>query len=721
MADILNIPVRNISDLQVVPSITDMLGVLLETKIPVGNLPNSLVGEAITLGQLKEIIALELKAVSPETLQAALAAAELEMQNQLDLQQESLNVIKEEIQVETQAQKDHLVAVEADIQNQMQIQQNYILTVETNMQAQVNANGIGNRAYKTYALMDADKVNIPAKSKVTVTNDPTPENNWDWNWDGVSFTKSNKDILVQAKEDATTKANNAENKAKNYTDKTLEEAVIVLKKADDVNIVCLAADSEKNALVWIDKATGMFNAVGLLNNVFANISALKKYDDSNYIPISLDSNGNMLAGINKNTHKFEAVGLEAFSQVGTKDGNYFSPPPLVLDINHVLSYGQSLSMGATATVILSVSQHYSNLTFNSGPRKDVEATSVIPLVEQFNTPSADGYTNRGETHCSGLANTASRIMMLEHGIDPTKHVIFASTAGHGGYTIDQLKKGSVWYSVLIDHVNKAKSLNIGKSYHVPVVPWIQGENNAVSGGLQTPYEVYKAGLIQLQSDANTDIKAITSQVDPVRFITYQMSYAARTWPDIAKAQLDLARENDNFMLATPMYHFPYAGDNVHLTNVGYKWMGAYFGRAYTQYMVEGRKPEFINPFSAQINGNQVIVKFKVPKLPLIIDTATLANTTTAGFKVKSGSTDIAITSVTASEDTVILQLASTPTSAVQVRYALDYLGTGLTITGGASGNLRDSTTETVTIEGVEKPLYHVCPHFEMTAFLDKGI
>ena len=55
------------------------------------------------------------------------------------------------------------------------------------------------RAYKTYALMDADKANIPAKSKVTVTNDAIDSNNGDWQWDGVVFTKSAYDPLTQAK------------------------------------------------------------------------------------------------------------------------------------------------------------------------------------------------------------------------------------------------------------------------------------------------------------------------------------------------------------------------------------------------------------------------------------------------------------------------------------------------------------------------------------------
>lgn len=573
------------------------------------------------------------------------------------------------------------------------------------LQNQISAIGVGNRSYKTYAEMDADKVNIPSKSKVTVTNDPTSSNNGDWQWDGSIFTKSIYDPL---------------NQAINYTDQkvTTINNSVDLKKSDDPTIVPLLVDAAGYALAYYDKTKECFYGAGLLDSIFDRISALKQYEDDQFIPGAVDKNGRILWGWDKVNDQFFGADNAVAQQ---KKYQYFTQKPLTLAVNHVLSYGQSLSMGATATTLLSTTQPYFNTTFNSGPRQDTAATSIIPLVEQFNNPSVDGYTNRGETHCSGLANFASSTMMKENGVDPSSHVIFASTAGHGGYTIDQLKKGSGWYSVLLDHVTKAKNLNAGKTYHVPVVPWIQGENNAVTGGLQTPYSTYKSALAQLQIDVNADIKAITAQVDQVRFITYQMSYAAKTWPDIAKAQFDLARENDNFMLATPMYHFPYASDNIHLTNVGYKWMGAYFGRAYKQYMIDGRKPDFINPLYAYIEKDKVFIKFDVPKLPLLIDTTALAQTTNAGFKVVNGSTEILISSVTATNDMVILQLASTPSSALQVRYALDYLGTGLTITDGASGNLRDSTKDKVEISGVVRPLFHVCPHFEITANLNKGI
>ena len=83
-----------------------------------------------------------------------------------------------------------------------------IQAAELNLQTQIAAVGVGNKAYKTYALMDADKANIPAKSKVTVTNDTTASNNGDWQWDGVAFTKSAYDPLTQSQDYTDNELNN---------------------------------------------------------------------------------------------------------------------------------------------------------------------------------------------------------------------------------------------------------------------------------------------------------------------------------------------------------------------------------------------------------------------------------------------------------------------------------------------------------------------------------
>lgn len=52
------------------------------------------------------------------------------------------------------------------------------------------------KAYKTYAAMDADKVNIPANSSVDVTNDLDESKNGAYIYDGVAFTRSQYDSKV---------------------------------------------------------------------------------------------------------------------------------------------------------------------------------------------------------------------------------------------------------------------------------------------------------------------------------------------------------------------------------------------------------------------------------------------------------------------------------------------------------------------------------------------
>ncbi|WP_427225904.1 sialate O-acetylesterase [Acinetobacter baumannii] len=488
-----------------------------------------------------------------------------------------------------------------------------------------------------------------------------------------------------------------------------------LAKSDDPTKIGVLLDGVGRILLGYDleKDTGIF--AGMLEQVVEIVPGLKIYNDGRYLGLLGDSERGILIGYDMLNDLPIIAGLEELI-AGLVIPNQ---KPLVKAVNHILFYGQSLSVGATATTILSTSQPYSNKTFSTGPRMDSAATSVIPLVEQFNNPSSDDYNNRGETPCSGAANYASRAMLLENGIKPEDHVIFASTAGHGAYRIDQLEKGTAWYSFFLSHVIKAKELN-GSDYKVQVVCWVQGENDAIAN-IQTSYEIYRQKLEKLQADVSADIKAITGQTDDVKFITYQLSYAARTWNAQALVQLHLAQESDAFAMATPMYHMPYAIDNIHLTNVGYKWMGAYFGRAYKQLIVDNRKPDFINPKVAQLIGDEIHINFDVPKAPLVLDTTTLALTTDHGFKVLVNGSKATISNITAQEDKVILKISEPPTGEVKVRYALDYLGTGINLTGGASGNLRDSTTDSVVIADIEKPLYHVCPHFELTAFIDKGI
>lgn len=557
-------------------------------------------------------------------------------------------------------------------------------------------------AYTTYDLAFTATTTLESNVILKVTNDSDSTKNGDYTWDGTSLIKSDYDPLVIAQ---------------HYTDKEVEEVSDNLNQyklytSDDEDIIPVLSDKNHNILIGYDTVNDKAIVGGVREDILGEFSNIYEADDENVIPVLTDADNKVLIGYDMIGDVAIIAGLE-FSNIAKK--------PTVAEVNHFLFDGQSLSVGATATTILSNTQPYSNTTFNTSPRMDSASISVVPLVEQFNSPSSDGATNRGETPCSGAANYASRAMMIENGINPKDHVIFCSTAGHGGYRIDQLEKGTSWYNFLLRHVTEAKRLNAGKTYKVQAIAWVQGENDAVSSQ-KTSYAIYKEKLQKLQSDVNKDIKELTGQSDDIKFITYQLSYASATWSDQALAQLHLVQESDHFALSTPMYHVPYAIDNIHLTNVGYKWMGAYFGRAYKQLVIDNKKPDFINPITAKIQNNKIIIKFDVPKKPLVLDVTTLATTTDLGFKVLDASNiQLPITDISVFEDEVHINLSTAPTGDIKVRYALDYKGTGLTATGLASGNLRDSTTDTITINNTVKPLYHVAPHFELTAYFDKGI
>lgn len=581
-------------------------------------------------------------------------------------------------------------------------------------------------SYETKAEADAAVAagEIPAHSTVKVTNDPLESNNGEYTWNGTALVKSEYDPLTLANTYTDTKTAEVKSDVLSDVSTTLSNA-LTLKSTMDEHVIPVLVDEAKNVLIGYDPNRDQIIAGGLQEQIFDKIVDLKLGSSDTVIPVLTDSQGKVLIGYDIVNDRAIAAGIDGnVTEIAggtTFPKKVFTQRPLATAVNHFLFYGQSLSVGAQGVPIISTSQPYLNTTFEFGPRMDQNSNSVVPLVERVGSPASDGGANRGETMCSGAANYASTLLGAD-GILPTDHVIFASTAGHGGYRIDELEKGTTWYNFFIKHVTEAKRLNSDKDYKVQVVCWVQGENDAVASK-QTSYAEYKAKLRKLQADAEADIQAITGQTEPVRFITYQMTYAAKTWWYMAKVQLDLCAEDDKFLMATPMYMFPYASDAIHLTALGYKWCSGYFGRAYKQYVHEGRVPEYIRPIGAVVKGRTLTVKFQVPRLPLKFDTNWLKPTTDHGFLVKDGATQMGIVpnSLRISGDSVSMDLTTTPTGKVTVRYALDYLGAGLNIQVAASGNLCDSTKDTMNINGTEYPLFHLAPHFELEAFVNKGV
>jgi hypothetical protein len=422
-------------------------------------------------------------------------------------------------------------------------------------------------------------------------------------------------------------------------------------------------------------------------------------------PLLTDQNGGVLLGYDQAAGAMVAVGLGGGTSTALKP---LALPPVAKTLNHLLSYGQSLSVGSAGGLpVLSITQPYSNVTFNGGPRASGGAYAPLgPLVE-----SVDPDGIRTETICSGAANFALSLAAIENGVLPSDHVILASAPGQGGAGINGLKKGSLQYNnVLLAHITQAKAL--ASDYALQAFAWIQGETDQQQG---TSLASYRSQLEQLRVDIQTDAQAIGGQTSPVYCITYQTpSRVTMNGAAVQLAQLDLAQKNEFFTLATPCYHMPFH-DGTHMTPAGYKWLGAYFGRAYKRLLFDGVKPPFLSPLSATRRDAVIRVRFNVPNAPLVLDTTTLAPTTDLGFRVTSNGTTVAISNIAVEGSAVVITLAAVPTGTVKVRYALDYLGQGLTIDTGASGNLRDSNPDTIRIDGITRPLYNLCPHFELTA------
>lgn len=140
--------------------------------------------------------------VSQRVTNRGLKQAQAELLEALNSLNGTVNVNLAEAKTYTDDEKARAVAEETRISNSLVAETNRATDAESILQSQINAVGVGNKAYKTYAEMVADAANITAKSKITVTNDSDTTRNGDYQYDGTSFTKSVYDVLTLAKQDA---------------------------------------------------------------------------------------------------------------------------------------------------------------------------------------------------------------------------------------------------------------------------------------------------------------------------------------------------------------------------------------------------------------------------------------------------------------------------------------------------------------------------------------
>lgn len=574
------------------------------------------------------------------------------------------------------------------------------------------------RQYMTLAAAQADIANIPVNSAIYVRNADGTSLADEYINNAGTLTATGRKMPSQQMLDAVSETANDSSDflATSQTGLYLGNNETIPLVIDSSNRLILGYDSHKDEVIGAGMITSE-RAKSISDSAIdereANGNTGLYVGSGTIIPLMIDGNNRLILGYDAEKDSVVGAGLNQPTITPERKPLPSELRPIAKAVNHALGYGQSLSIGATATTIISSSQPYSNITFSTGPRAaNNDVSSQKPLVEDNTSPAPDGGTNRGETFCSGMANYALTLAAIDNGIIPSTHVIFASTAGKGGTKLANLIKGTAWYNDhFLLHVTGQYALNNDSAVHI--IPIAQGETD-LDQSPPTTAAAWRAMAEQFQIDAESDIKAVNGQTSPVFVQFSQCSYKAALSPNICLSQLDLVQKNKKFRLATPQYHLPRAADGTHLTSVGYKWDGAYRGRDYKELMFDGIESLYINPVSATLRGNVLTLKFdRIRVLPLRLDNENLAATTDYGFRVNDSNGKVNIMSSRGADDTIVFELATIPVGNTVVRYALDYLGEGLNIVNGASGNLRDSDTSFITINNVNYPMFQVAPHFEL--------
>lgn len=415
----------------------------------------------------------------------------------------------------------------------------------------------------------------------------------------------------------------------------------------------------------------------------------------------------------------EATDLTVARINGVNIGDYLAggsgaalvSPEFESDIIGHFSYGQSLSVGVNGTPIISSVPRFNNIRFATGVRPGDDNTAgsgFVPLVEQIQP----GYSYVGETPVTGAAECIIERIQSENNTPPSSYqsVILGAATGVSATKLADLSKGGPGgYSSTISVVNTAitSSNSIGKTFKLGSFSFTQGTSDYQAG---TSQATYQSLLSQLVIDFNTDIKALTKQVDDIYFFCGQSADHFSAPPGIALAQLALSKIDPRFVIACPLYFFP-SGDGTHLDGLNYKWLGAFYGLAHKRTLIDKKVWLPLDCIEAFMQGTVIHVRFHVPVPPLVFDTTQIGFRDNYGFQVfNSAGSEFTLSSVTLTGPSTVRIISSTPITPGSV---LRYGGKTVPPTS-TGGNLRDSQGDSIVFNptGINKRLDNWCVIFE---------
>lgn len=369
------------------------------------------------------------------------------------------------------------------------------------------------------------------------------------------------------------------------------------------------------------------------------------------------------------------------------------------DVLIIPIFGQSNALGWHATPAISVENKYKNVC-----DKDLLALSE-------NTIAAAKW-GVCETSASGTGNFIINKIK-------TENTIVIPVSGIGGNPITQFIKGSNGYNTVINNVSRAYQFYKAKGLKVKVLAYcyIQGESE-----VETSVD-YKGLLSQMQIDFSNDIKAMTGQIEDVPCCVFNLSWIgnpkqvdfASNNMRVCTAQMELVRDNENFIASSPTYCCGYnPNDQIHLSNIGEYLLGQYQGIALSK-LINGEKHKGVYPKSIEVQGNNIIINVNVPTKPLKVNTTLLSNVSNKGFSViNSSDIDIIVdVSITDNQNGIITITCNENPVGSKLRYGCNGTTEG-SYTDGPRGNISDSNglIDVANILGKLYPLDNYMQFFE---------
>lgn len=353
-------------------------------------------------------------------------------------------------------------------------------------------------------------------------------------------------------------------------------------------------------------------------------------------------------------------------------------------------YGQSLAVGGEAYPAITKEIKYKGLQVD-------ENIDDVPINTGSKVELA--YYGLQEGLISSYCNTHN----LNYKQLATKICSFCY--GKGSTSILKFIKGEELYESFLSKIKlaydsaKEKGNNTVK---VPAVVYVQGEADLVPHTQQ-----YKELLAQLQVDLNTDIKAITNQVEDIPIVLYQTNQLNIGGTNdafdsfkttVPTSQMQLIRDNDMFIAATPFYWMDYYNENIHITGYWQKVAGYFYGNAILNY-IDGRFSKGVVPSEISVSENDIVIKYNVPSLPLVVDTETVTKVgDNLGYNViKSDKTDMLV-SVEVYREQVVLHCSESPIGC-RVRYGINGSINKAGWKEGPRGNVRDSSIIPIDVNG----------------------